>query len=247
MHFHDTLPLTEEACELAESLELERTVDLDDRLALTVPYCPHLRAVYLTGVRDLTDRTVNLLARSTDNLTILDISGCRNVTDVGILELVAQATHLQIVRLNSIVGLTDPAISAIARSLPHLAELELCGLPMITAGSVRDIWTFSRKLKKLVLARCSHITNKGFPEPSSLNSSPTRRSGARASTAVATPQASHRNSEATRVTTSVSKGRIAYSGSRISSLFRASWTKKSSVDKKRKGEISSSHQGPMIV
>jgi F-box and leucine-rich repeat protein GRR1 len=85
------------------------------------------------------------------------------VTDVGVLELTAKSLPLEWLRLNGVVGLTDTPISAVAKSCSHLTELELCGLPLLTAVSVRDIWTFSRKLRTLRLARCALLTDKAFP------------------------------------------------------------------------------------
>ena len=168
MKFLNLLPISEEACEAAEVLEFTRDVQhfvIDDDLARTLPYCDALTAALLTGIPDLTDRTLSVLAETASRLAILDISGCREVTDVGLRELVLHAAELQAVRLNGVVGLTDPSVSALVRSLPRLAELELTDLPLITAGSVRDVWTFAKKLRILRLARCPQVTENGFPHP----------------------------------------------------------------------------------
>lgn len=168
MNFLNLLPISEEACECAEVLEFQRGVEhpvIDDDLARTLPYCDRLDAVLLTGITDLTDRTLIVLANTATHLRILDVSGCREITDVSVRELAVHATQLEAIRLNSVVGIKDPSISALARSLPHLAELELTNLPLLTAGSVRDIWTFAKKLRILRLARCSQLTERGFPHP----------------------------------------------------------------------------------
>ncbi|KAJ3558309.1 hypothetical protein NM688_g995 [Phlebia brevispora] len=168
MKFLNLLPISEEACELAEVLEFQPEVEQfvkDDDLARTLPYCDGLQAALLSGIHDLTDRTIILLARTSNHLEILDCSGCREISDVGVRELAVLGTQLQAVRLNSVVGITDPSVCALVRSLPHLTELELSDLPLVTAASVRDIWTFAKKLRILRLARCNQLTDKGFPHP----------------------------------------------------------------------------------
>ncbi|GBE80173.1 SCF E3 ubiquitin ligase complex F-box protein [Sparassis crispa] len=166
MDFINTLPHGEDACFLAQHLELHCDVEhgvTDEELAAIFPACSHLEFLYLSGAPDLSDRTLILLATAAPYLSYLDVSGCTLLTDVGILELAATATNLVVLKLSAIPGLADPAISALACSLPHLLELELCDLPLITAASVRDIWTFSRNLQRLKLARCTQLTDRAFP------------------------------------------------------------------------------------
>ncbi|KAF9055502.1 RNI-like protein [Hymenopellis radicata] len=93
----------------------------------------------------------------------VDLSGCQNVTDIGILDIVSKSLPLQWVMLNRVRGLTDPAVSAIARSCSRLIELELCDVPLLSPLSVRDVWTYSRKLRTLRLAYCHLLTDKAFP------------------------------------------------------------------------------------
>ncbi|KIY67959.1 RNI-like protein [Cylindrobasidium torrendii FP15055 ss-10] len=136
---------------------------MDDELAVALAHCPQLESVVLSGVPSLTDRTIVTLASHANNLMGLDLSGCQNVTDIGILDVVSQALPLQWVMLNRVSGLTDPAISAISRSCSRLIELELCYLPLLSPLSVRDIWTYSRKLRTLRLAYCRMLTDQAFP------------------------------------------------------------------------------------
>lgn len=183
MKLLNVLPISEEACELAEVLEFQKGVQhfvIDDDLARTLPYCENLEAALLSGIPDLTDRTLILLASTSPRLKILDVSGCREITDVSVRDLAVHATQLQAVRLNSVAGITDPSISALVRSLPHLAELELNDVPLLTAASVRDIWSFAKKLRILRLAGCHQLTDKAFPHvfPPSPNTGTVRTSTA---------------------------------------------------------------------
>ncbi|KAI0089322.1 RNI-like protein [Irpex rosettiformis] len=168
MKFIDILPTTEESCEAAESLEIHTNVHhgiTDDALARVLPYCHNLQAVKLTGVPDLSDRSLVSLAQATTDLRYIDLSGCKQLTDVGVLELASQANRLEVVKLNGISGLTDPSISTLVRSLSRLVELDAADLPLVTSYSVRDIWTFGKKLRKVRLCRCGHLDDKGFPVP----------------------------------------------------------------------------------
>ncbi|KAI6047454.1 RNI-like protein [Pisolithus marmoratus] len=125
--------------------------------------CRKLQSLVLTGVRDLSDRTIIELARTIDGLRGLQINGCKYVSDVGILELVAKAPPLEYLYVGGGVVLTDPTISAIAKTFPKLQELDLSEGPLITAVSARDVWSFSRRLRCLSFARCPQLTDTAFP------------------------------------------------------------------------------------
>lgn len=166
MSFVNRLPLTQQSCyDVTELTVIQNDEDaiIDDDLAHIIPWCPNLESICLTGVPDLSDRTVVLLARSAHYLIELDISGCTLITDVAILEVASIATELEVVRLNGLSTLTDPSVSALARSLTNLRELEISDLHLLTSLSVRDIWTFATNLQRLKLSNCVHLTDKGFP------------------------------------------------------------------------------------
>lgn len=125
--------------------------------------CRKLQSLVLTGVRDISDRTIIELARTVGGLRGLQINGCKYVSDVSILELVTKAPPLEYLYVGGGVVLTDPTISAIAKTFPKLQELDLSEGPLITAVSVRDVWSFSRRLRCLSLARCPQLTDTAFP------------------------------------------------------------------------------------
>ncbi|KAJ7276559.1 hypothetical protein B0H12DRAFT_1085928 [Mycena haematopus] len=135
----------------------------DDELAEAFSECPHLETVILSAVPAATDRSIVLLAANAVNLQGIDVSGCDLITNVGVFELAAKSLPLQWILLNGVVGLTDPSITVLAKTCSRLTVMELCDLPLLTALSVRDIFTFSRKLRALRLARCPLLTDKAFP------------------------------------------------------------------------------------
>lgn len=136
----------------------------DEWVTPEMTFCRRLESVVLSGVPDTSDKTIVRLARDNPNLQGLDLTGCKYVSDVAIVELVSQAPPLQWLQLSGVV-LTDPTVSAIAKTFSKLVELELCDEPLLSAVSVRDIWTYSRKLRMLRLARCPLLTDKALPSP----------------------------------------------------------------------------------
>ncbi|KAF9464391.1 hypothetical protein BDZ94DRAFT_1162081 [Collybia nuda] len=137
----------------------------DNQLAAVLDLCPHLETIVLSGVPDTTDRAVVLLAERAINLQGINLTGCCQVTDVGVLELTTKSLPLHWIQLNGVNRITDPSVSAIAKTCSRLVELELCDLPLLTPISVRDVWSFSRKLRTLRLANCSLLSDKAFPSP----------------------------------------------------------------------------------
>ncbi|TFK55527.1 RNI-like protein [Heliocybe sulcata] len=165
MSTFDRLPTREER-PYVRHLLLTADGDLrisDDVLADILATCNHLETAFLSGVPDLSDRTLVVLASAAVHLEGIDLTSCKEVTDVGVYELAAQCAGLQWIKLNGVVGIRDPSVSLIAKTVPHLSELELCDLPLLTASSVRDVWMFSRKLRRLRLSRCPQLTDQAFP------------------------------------------------------------------------------------
>lgn len=130
-----------------------------------------LETVQLSGIPDTSDRTLKILAATSNNLRGIDLCGLENITDLGILGIASQCLTLEWIRLNGVVGVSDSAISALVKSCPRLTELELDSCQLLTALSIRDIWTFTRRLKRLKLSKCSLLTDKAFPSNASPNSS----------------------------------------------------------------------------
>ncbi|KAF9453019.1 RNI-like protein [Macrolepiota fuliginosa MF-IS2] len=134
-----------------------------DELAEVLQACPHIETAILSGVPKLSDEAVVALAEAAINLQELDLAGCSEVTDVALLEVTNKFLPLQSIRLNGAVAITDSTISAIAKTCPRLVELDLGDLPLLTPLALRDLWSFSRKLRTLRLANCSSLTDKAFP------------------------------------------------------------------------------------
>ena len=166
----DRLPTNRRECQRVRHLVLQNPdpIITDEAVARILPDCPHLRSIVLSGV-ETTDRTIVELASRVISLQGIDLTGCNQVTDVGILELTTKSLPLEWIQLNGVVGITDPSVCAIAKSCSRLVELELCDLPLLTAVPVRDLWSFSRKLRTLRLARCTLLPDKAFPSIANLN------------------------------------------------------------------------------
>ena len=71
----DELPSDEESCYYAEHLEFHHDPALppaftDDELALILPHCPNVASALLSGIPDLSSRTLLLLAAAAFPLTV---------------------------------------------------------------------------------------------------------------------------------------------------------------------------------
>ncbi|KIP08351.1 hypothetical protein PHLGIDRAFT_104486 [Phlebiopsis gigantea 11061_1 CR5-6] len=175
MHLFNALPQTTDEAEALEVLELtSRSGIVDDDLAEVLPYCPNLREARLRGVRDLSDRTLGLLGAETDELRVLDAVRCRALGPAGVRALAAGATRLRVLRLGGVWALTDGAVVQAVQGLGHLTELNLADLPLLTAHSVREIWMFSRNLRRVDLSDCVNVTDRGFPAPCVYEPPPSR-------------------------------------------------------------------------
>ena len=139
----DRLP-TEEEYRLVRHLILQNPGQTGHRIAdeelAVLGECPQLESIVLSGIPDLSDRTVKLLAQTASNLQGINLNGCARITDAGILALVARTLPFQWLRLNGVANLTDQSVLAIATSCPRLVDLELCGLPLITPLSIKSVW-----------------------------------------------------------------------------------------------------------
>lgn len=175
MNLLNSLPQTIEEGEALEILKFDARSEhgiTDDDLAEIIPFCPNLKDAYLSGIRDLSDRTLILLGQETDDLRLLDVSRCKYISPIGMRDIAGLATKLQVLRVHGVWGLTDSVVTTLVRSLGHLTELDLSSLPLVTAHSVREIWTFSKKLRTLNLSNCSNVTDRGFPSPYSYRPPP---------------------------------------------------------------------------
>lgn len=152
----------------------------DDDLAEVLPYCPNISSAYLSGIRDLSSRTLILLAAHAPALSYLDISGCSEVDALGLHAIAVHSTSLTSLFLSRISsGVTDAALAALVRGLPHLEELEMDGLPLVTAHSLQDVWTYARGLRHWTLSACMHISDRGFPWVPAVLDLPSARARAR--------------------------------------------------------------------
>ena len=116
----DELPSDEESCYYAEHLVFHPDPDpavppayTDDELAAVLPYCPHISAAYLSGIPDLSSRTLILLAEHASGLAYLDVSGCAAVTNLGLQAIATRSTSLRAINVSRIFGTTDAAIAAL--------------------------------------------------------------------------------------------------------------------------------------
>lgn len=143
--------------------------------------CPLLRRVKLSGLTELTDDSVCALASECPLLLEIDLNGCHQVSPKSIQDLWKLSKHMRELRLSHCVELRDVAFPvassipdanlaalAVQQSIPplrlqspfdHLRMLDLTCLH-ITDAAVEGVVSSAPKIRNLVLAKCSDLTDK---------------------------------------------------------------------------------------
>jgi serine/threonine protein kinase len=107
-----------------------------------------LRAIVLSGNRQITDIAIKNLKPASSNIYALDLSGC-NVSDA-CAEEVAKFRSLQLLSIADNPRITDNAVGTLLRKAPNLQKLYLSD-DNITDSGIRDLTRF-KELKHLVLS-----------------------------------------------------------------------------------------------
>jgi F-box and leucine-rich repeat protein GRR1 len=143
--------------------------------------CPLLRRIKLSGLTEISDDSVSVLASYCPLLLEIDLNGCHRVSPKSVQDLWKKSKHMRELRLSHCLDLRDesfpvsPSIPdanlaayAAQQSLPplrltnpfdHLRMLDLTCLP-ITDGAVDGIISAAPKIRNLVLAKCTELTDK---------------------------------------------------------------------------------------
>jgi F-box and leucine-rich repeat protein GRR1 len=143
--------------------------------------CHLLRRIKLHGLVEITDESVSVLASECPLLLEVDLNCCHKVSAKSVQDLWMLSKHMREWRLSQCLDLRDEAFPVspsvpdsalmgfqLTQSLPplrlpnlfdHLRMLDLTALP-ITDAAVDGIISVAPKIRNLVLAKCSEITDK---------------------------------------------------------------------------------------
>lgn len=169
-----------------ESVDLTWCSGASDKSVVEFSRCPALRELHLSHCRNVSRRSVRILAVRCPRLEVLDInciSGVRdsllqvlgmncpflrvlnvanakNITDEGLMFIAKGCERLEVLDLSWCQHITDWAIVKIARAMPQLKEIGLSETKVTDQG-VLELVTKCSNLRALHLARCPDITDQG--------------------------------------------------------------------------------------
>jgi F-box and leucine-rich repeat protein GRR1 len=150
-------------CKRIERLTLTNCCKLNDlSLQPLIDMNRSLLALDVTGLDQLTDRTMMTVAEHCIRLQGLNVTGCRKLTDAAIVAIAQNCRHLKRLKFNNCVQLTDKAIMNIARHCSNLLEIDLYGLQNLESSAVTELLRSCPQLREMRLAHCSRINDDAF-------------------------------------------------------------------------------------
>ncbi|WPG98860.1 Hypothetical protein R9X50_00165800 [Acrodontium crateriforme] len=121
-----------------------------------------LLALDVTGLEQITDRTMITVAETCLRLQGLNVTGCKKITDASIAALAKSCRHLKRLKFNNCLQLTDTSIMTIAAYSTHLLEIDLYGLQSLESPAVTALLISCPHLREMRLAHCSRINDSAF-------------------------------------------------------------------------------------
>lgn len=169
-----------------ESVDLSWCSGASDKSVVEFSRCPGLRELRLAHCREVTRRSVRILAVRCPRLEVLDIrciskvrdsllealgancpylkvlniADARNVTDDGLKHIAKGCPRLEVLDLSWCRKISDWAVTKMARQLPKLREVGLSETKVSDHG-IAELARNCKQLEILHLARCIDITDSG--------------------------------------------------------------------------------------
>ena len=137
---------------------------------------PRLVHINLSGLKDISNSAMRIIAQGCPQLEHLNVSWCQNVDTRGLLRIVQECTLLKDLRAGEIKGLNDKAflLELFQRNtlerliLSHCVDLDDESLQVLIQGEDPNVDPLTeralvppRKLRHLDLSRCRALTDKG--------------------------------------------------------------------------------------
>lgn len=137
---------------------------------------PRLVHINLSGLKDLSNSAMRIIAQGCEKLEHLNISWCQGIDTRGLIRIVQSCTLLKDLRAGEIKGLNDKAflLELFQRNtlerlmLSHCLDLDDASLQLIIQGEDPEMDPLTnravvppRKLRHLDLSRCKNLTGKG--------------------------------------------------------------------------------------
>jgi bacterioferritin-associated ferredoxin len=122
--------------------------------------CPNLRVLFLNYCNKITNLSICEVALVCHKLTSLHLTECTQVGDSSLKCLAKYCTKLTELRLTK-TGITDYGLTQLAKRCPRISFLDVAGCN-ISDISIQYIETHLRNLKYLEISGCQYITNKSI-------------------------------------------------------------------------------------
>ena len=138
---------------------------------------PRLIHINLSGLKDVSNSAVRIIAQGCPQLEHLNVSWCHNVDTRGLLRIVQACTLLKDLQMDEVKGLNEPAflLAAFERNtlerliVSHCLDLDDESLRLLVQGEDPEVDPLTeraivppRKFRHLDLSRCKNITNTGL-------------------------------------------------------------------------------------
>ncbi|KAI3958043.1 hypothetical protein MKW98_020685 [Papaver atlanticum] len=133
----------------------------DKKLSLIFSPFPRLTSVCLSSSH-ITDKGLEILAKSYASLQKVDLRDCRKITDRGLEVLAKNCASLKEVDLGECQRISDRGLKVLAKCCASLEKIDLRYCCRITDHGLEGLAKYCASLKKVVLAGCQGITDKSL-------------------------------------------------------------------------------------
>ena len=137
----------------------------DDMAIFIISHCTCLLSIHISesdddfSFRQVTDHTLQSIAKHCNGLQSISLSWCREVTDAGFVIISMHCPDLQSLKLDYCDQIADASIISISSHCTRLQSLNLKGCNQITDASIISISTHCTGIQFLHLDCCKKITD----------------------------------------------------------------------------------------
>lgn len=124
-----------------------------------VKNCKHIVDLNLSGCKNITDKSLQLIADNYPDLELLNLTRCIKLTDGGLQQILLKCSSLQSLNLYALSSFTDEAYKKISL-LTDLRFLDLCGAQNLSDQGLCCI-AKCKNLVSLNLTWCVRVTDVG--------------------------------------------------------------------------------------
>uniref|UniRef100_A0A5B7BEX1 F-box/LRR-repeat protein 15-like leucin rich repeat domain-containing protein n=1 Tax=Davidia involucrata TaxID=16924 RepID=A0A5B7BEX1_DAVIN len=124
-----------------------------------VKNCKHMVDLNLSGCKNISDKSLQLVADNYEELESLNLTRCIKLTDGGLQQILLKCSSLQSLNLYALSSFTDEAYKKISL-LAHLRFLDLCGAQNLSDEGLSCI-AKCKNLVSLNLTWCVRLTDVG--------------------------------------------------------------------------------------